>query len=196
MALMEPIYTEIKAKKRRFRIQFLTKLVKLFDRDQLNLNSPPIEIDFAKFLVENLVYLDYGVIEEVFVVIDQIYKIQSSTGISILEAAEGRETNETLATLTQRAIAMSLLIGLKDNLKSAYGLTEAKCRAFNPNKVGGAKDNKVAMRVRSLGIVEFPDIPYLDKPIQEESQAREQLQAVYLLLSSVLIIVCGVDASR
>jgi hypothetical protein len=90
---------------------------------------------------------------------------------------------------------LSLLVGLKQHLKVAYSLTEAKCRAFDPKKAGGAKDNKTAVRTRVLGVIEWSGIPYVEKEVQEDWQAQEQLQAVLLFLTT-LTIVYGIDASR
>jgi hypothetical protein len=179
VALMGPLYTDIKTKKK-FRGRFLKSLVSLLDQDSLSNTSTVLaEVDFARFVVENLVYLEYGVIEEVFYVIHTIDRILSSTGVSLLQAIEGGDMIDSVAVLAKKAIVLSLLVGLKQQLKVAYSLTEAKCRAFDPKKAGGAKDNKSAMRMKRIGTVEWSEIPYLEKGIQEEWQAQEQLQAVY-----------------
>jgi hypothetical protein len=178
---MGPLYRDIKTKKK-FRGRFLRSLVNLLDQDShSNTTTTPAEPDFAQFIVENLLYLEYGVIEEVFYVIHTIDRILSSTGVTLLQTIEGSEMTESLAILAQRSIVLSLLVGLKQHLKTAYSLTEAKCRAFDPKKAGGAKDNKTAVRMRSVGVIEWTEIPYVDKKIEETWQAQEQLQAVYPL---------------
>jgi cohesin loading factor subunit SCC2 len=195
VALMGPLYSDIKTKKK-FRGRFLKSLVSLLDHDShSNTSTTPAEVDFARFIVENLVYLEYGVLEEVFYVIHTIDRILSSTGVSLLHAIEGGEMTGSMAILAQRSIVLSLLVGLKQHLKVAYSLTEAKCQAFDPKKAGGAKDNKTAVRMRELGVIEWSEIPYADKEIQEDWQAQEQLQAVLRLLTT-LTIVYGINASR
>jgi len=175
-------------------VKYLKNLVIYLDRDsQSKEYSTPIEVDFARFIVENLLYLDYGVIEEVFTVIHSIDRILSSTGIALRESIENRDTTESIAILAQRSIVFSLMIGLKQHLKWAYNLTEAKVRAFDPKKTGSAKDNKPATRRRTVGIVYWPDIPYLEKPFENSSQMVEQLEEVRSILTR-LIIVCYVDS--
>ena len=177
-SLMGPLYSDIKTKKK-FRGRFLKSLVNLLDQDsQSNTSTAPAEVDFGRFIVENLLYLEFGVIEEVFYVIHTIDRILASTGVSLLQTIEGGEMTESVAVLAQRSIVMSLLVGLKQHLKVAYSLTEAKCRAFDPKKAGAAKDNKSAVRARGMGVIEWSEIPYVDKEIQEDWQAEEQLRAV------------------
>jgi cohesin loading factor subunit SCC2 len=175
---MTPLYSDIRTKKR-FRARYLRSLVNLLDRDsQVKEPTAPVEADFARFLVDNLVYLDYGVIEEVYTVIHTIDRIMSSSGISLLQSIEGEERSEPLAVLAQRSVVLSLLDQLKVFLKMAYGLTEAKCRAFDPKKTGTAKDNKAAVRTRSTGIIDWSEVPYVDQPPASDQQRQEQLQAV------------------
>ena len=193
VSLIASLYKDIKTKKR-VRVKYLKNLVIYLDRDsQSKEYSTPIEVDFARFIVENLLYLDYGVIEEVFTVIHSIDRILSSTGITLRESIENRDTTESIAILAQRSIVFSLMIGLKQHLKWAYNLTEAKVRAFDPKKPGSAKDNKTAIRSRIVGIVDWPDIPYLEKGFEDSSQMVEQLDAVRSVLAQ-LIIVCHIDS--
>jgi cohesin loading factor subunit SCC2 len=175
---MGPLYRDIKTKKR-FRVRFLKSLVNLLDRDsQSREATAPVDVAFGRFIVENLMYLDYGAIEEVHTVIHAIDRIMSSSGISLLQSYETGDKSESMDVLAHRSIVLSLLIGLKQNLKFSYNLTEAKCRAFDPKKAGGVKDSKTAVRVRQLGTYEWSDIPYLEAAPQDFSQMQGQLQAV------------------
>ena len=179
VALMNPLYNDIKTKKR-FRLRHLRNLVNLLDRDsQTKENVPPVEVDFAKFIVENLVYLDYGVIEEVFTVIHSIDRIMATTGVALRQTIERGESSEPIGAVAQRAVVFALMLELKQYLKAAYNLTEAKCRAFDPKKTGNAKDNKAASRTRSLGIIDWSNIPYVNSRPQTIEQLHEQLQAVF-----------------
>jgi len=172
------LYKDIKSKKR-VRSKFLKNLVGYLDRDSHSREyTAPVEVDFARFIIENLLYLDYGITEEVLMVIHSIDSILASTGVSLRQSIERRDTSEPIALLAQRSIVFSLIIGLKQYLKTMYNLTETKCRAFDPRKTMNAKDNKPAVRFRSLGIVEWPDIPYLEKPFQSPGDMEEQLEAV------------------
>ena len=133
-------------------------------------------------------------IEEVFFVIHTIDRILSSTGVSLLHAIEGGEMTGSTAILAQRSIVLSLLVGLKQHLKVAYSLTEAKCRAFDPKKAGGAKDNKTAVRTRAPGVIEWSEIPYVEKSTRRLAGAGTVTSGTSIFDN--LTIVYGIDASR
>lgn len=178
VSLIASLYKDIKSKKR-VRSKFLKNLVGYLDRDSHSREySTPLDIHFARFVTENLLYLDYGITEEVLTVIHSIDGILSSTGVSLRQSIETRDSLEPVTVLAQRSIVCSLMIGLKANLKGMYNLTEAKCRAFDPRKTVSAKDNKPAVRSKGLGIMEWPDIPYLEKPFESAMDMEEQLEAV------------------
>src|SRR5271156_6698106 len=88
VALLNPLYGDIKAKKKQ-RLRHLKSLVNLLDRDsQTKENVLPIALDYAKFIVENLIYLDYGSLEEIFTVIQTVDGIMAGTGITLRETIE------------------------------------------------------------------------------------------------------------
>jgi hypothetical protein len=179
VSLIASLYKDIKSKKR-VRSKFLKNLVGYLDRDSHSRDSTtPIDVDFARFIVENLLYLDYGFTEDVLTVIHSIDSILSLTGVSLRQSIESSDTSEPTVLLAQRSVVMSLMIGLKQYLKAMYNLREEKCRAFDPRKTVNAKDNKPAVKSRSLGIVEWPDIPFLEQPYQTPMDIQEQLNAVY-----------------
>ena len=183
VSLIASLYKDIKTKKRH-REKFLKGIVNQLDRDSLSKEfTTPIEIDYARFIIENLLYLDYGVIEEVFTVIHTIDRIISSSVISLLHAVEGGDSTGTSVVLAQRIMVFSLMIGLKQHLKCAYSLTEAKCRAFDPRKTRFANYNKSAVRTGTIGVVDWPEIPYLEKSLENISQIQEPLDAVTLFFS-------------
>jgi len=183
--LIASLYKDIKSKKR-VRSKFLKNLVGYLDREShAREYTATVDVNFARFIVENLLYLDYGTTEEVLTVIHSIDSILSSTGVSLRQSIDRRDTSEPITLLAQRSIVFSLIIGLKQYLKAMYNLTEAKCRAFDPRKTMNSKDNKPAVRSRSLGIVEWPDIPYLEKPFQSPMDMEEQLEVVDPTLHSV-----------
>src|SRR5271167_2817474 len=104
VSLIASLYKDIKTKKRT-RVKYLKNLIANLDRDsQSKEYTTPIEVDFARFIVENLLYLDYSVIEEVFTVIHSIDRILSSTGITLRESIENRDSSESIAILAQRSI--------------------------------------------------------------------------------------------
>jgi Sister chromatid cohesion C-terminus len=178
IALISSLYKDIKSKKR-VRSKFLKNLVSYLDREPHTRDStPPISVDFAHFIVENLLYLDYATIEEPLTVIHSIDAILSSTGVALRQTIETRDSTGQLPVVAQRSIVFSLMIGLKAYLKGMYNLTEAKVRGFDPRKTVNAKDNKPVVKAPRVGIVEWPDIPFLEKSFQTPMDMEEQLEAV------------------
>jgi len=187
ISLISSLYKDIKSKKR-VRSKFLKNLVSYLDREpHIRDSSPPISIDFARFIVENLLYLDYGTIEEPLTVIHAIDAILSSTGVALRQTIETRDSADPLPVVAQRSIVFSLMIVVKALLKGMYNLTEAKVRAFDPRKTVNAKDNKPVVKAQRVGIVEWPDIPFLEKPFQTPMDMEEQLEAVPPLVCMVLM---------
>ena len=177
MSLIGALYADIKAHKR-FRIRYLKSLVNLLDHSlQFREITVPIERDFAQFVVENLLCLEYGNIEEVYTVINTIESIISTTGISLLQTIKRAESQDLIGINAQHSVVLSLLVGLKLQLKVIYNLTEAKHRAFDP-KTGTVKEKKPPVRARPLVAIEWPNIPYLYKPFETISQMQDQLYAV------------------
>jgi hypothetical protein len=164
-------------------------LINQLDRGSNSKDSTiPVNVEFARFIVENLVYLDYGVVEEVFTVIHAIDKIISTTGVALLQSIENEDDSAPLQTLAQRSIVLSLVVSLKMHLKTVYNLTEAKCRAFNPKKPSTAKDNKAISRTTSTGVFQWSDIPFLEKPFENALQMQEQLEAVHSFSISLILV--------
>jgi hypothetical protein len=188
VALMTPLYNDIKAKKR-LRLRHLKNLVNLLDRDsQTRESMTPVEVDFAKFIVENLLYLEYGVIEEVFTVIHSIDRVMATTGVSLRQAIESGESSEPMRLIAQRSAVFSLMLELKQYLKASYGLSEAKCKAFDPKKTGTAKDNKAVVRSRNLGVIDLSVIPYINSKPQDVEQLQDQMRAVSLLTTLLISV--------
>ncbi|GAO46994.1 hypothetical protein SAICODRAFT_18380 [Saitoella complicata NRRL Y-17804] len=151
MALIDPMYVVVKAN-RQGRKKFLTAAIKSLDVDPTKLTEKKRcpEPSLTKFIAENFAYLDYSTTEEVHLVIYTVDRIMSVTGMSLLAINEGEAGTEgnkaPKSELVKCAMILSALMMLKTFLKQLYGLTEAKCRAFDGNKMGTAKNTQPATR--------------------------------------------------
>ncbi|KAI1297436.1 Sister chromatid cohesion protein 2 [Mortierella claussenii] len=83
-ALLAPMYSLV-SEKRQTRITFLSALVKVFD---VQLLGTDIEVDgnYIRFLAENLAYLEYRSMEEIYLVLFHLNRIIAGTGMTLLYA--------------------------------------------------------------------------------------------------------------
>ncbi|KAG4305497.1 hypothetical protein PORY_001053 [Pneumocystis oryctolagi] len=149
------LYNLIK-QNRQNRKKFLIALTKILDIDtsQISLNDNK-NIFFSKFIVKNLASFEYSTIEEVQYIIYTSDRILSTTGMSLYQQIETEEFKSKDNDIIKTAIASSqmlALILLKKYLKESYGLTEQKCRSFNPNKVVNVKDSKSFNKLSNVSL--------------------------------------------
>jgi cohesin loading factor subunit SCC2 len=114
------------------------------------------DAQFAFFVVQNMTNFTYSTNEEVHIVLHTIDRTLSSTGVSLLHTIETStdgpvSENSALAGLEFACTILCYLMKLRMHLMAAYSITESKCRAFNPHKLGNKPDTKVASRQ--------PDVP-------------------------------------
>ncbi|KAG0048551.1 Sister chromatid cohesion protein 2 [Gryganskiella cystojenkinii] len=84
VALLDTMYS-LAGDKRQTRNALLSGLVKVLDVD---LTVPDVQVDgdYARFIAENLAYLQYRTMEEVYLVIFYLNRIIASTGTTLLES--------------------------------------------------------------------------------------------------------------
>jgi hypothetical protein len=83
-ALLDTMYS-LAGDKRQTRIAFLSALVKVLDVD---LTAPEVQVDgdYLRFIAENLAYLQYRTMEEVYLVIFYLNRIIAGAGTTLLES--------------------------------------------------------------------------------------------------------------
>ncbi|KTW32315.1 uncharacterized protein T551_00406 [Pneumocystis jirovecii RU7] len=149
------LYNIIK-QNRQGRKKFLIGLTKILDIDmsQINLHNNE-DISFSKFLIQNLASFEYSTIEEVQCIIYTTNRILSTTGMSLYQQIEMKEfkfEDHDIIRITIASAQMLALVLLKKYLKESYGLTEQKCRFFDPNRLGNSKDNKPANKLLNISL--------------------------------------------
>lgn len=129
--------------KRPKRNEFLMNMVKSFDLELTVGNEASLDLDFCKFVAENLASLDYKTQEEVLHIIFYINRVLSVTAETISRYVQEHEdedesvdVNEAERYLMAKAsVSMSILILLRKYLKTHYGLSESRIASFT---AGGA----------------------------------------------------------
>lgn len=144
-ASLEAPFAILKGKRTASR-KFLSVMVRSIDFDASLQRFPSDQLNYCIFICDNLSLLSYGYIEEVLHVVHSLDKILCSTGVNILHELESKEMDNT--NLTKAVACLMLVLQSRAELARMYNLSTAKCRAYNPNKLGSAKDSKAAIPVR------------------------------------------------
>ncbi|KAG5437155.1 hypothetical protein PCANB_001131 [Pneumocystis canis] len=167
---------------RQTRKRFLIALTKLLDIDISQIDSYNNEnVFFSKFLVQNLASFEYNSIEEVQYIVYTANRILSTTGMSLYHQIETKEfefQNYNIVKIGIISAQILALVLLKKYLKENYGLTEQKCRSFDPNKVGNSKDNKPINKL-SNDSLNLDPISGITKSLITKSLAKKMIESFY-----------------
>nr|KAJ3420612.1 Sister chromatid cohesion protein 2 [Polyrhizophydium stewartii] len=118
------------------RNEFLRGLVRLFEVDKKE--SRIESLGFLLFVADCLVVLDYKTTDEVLLVLHCINRILSLAGdASFDEARELADdaAEQHTAPLMARVLVLTALMIVRHQLQQCYGLTDARCVAYNPASV-------------------------------------------------------------
>ncbi|KAI9005206.1 sister chromatid cohesion C-terminus-domain-containing protein [Gaertneriomyces semiglobifer] len=150
------MYSVIQSKRQR-RNEFLGGMVKMMDVDlksdvsSANGRVRTVDIEFHRFLAENLALLEYKTQEEVLCVLFHALRVLSVTAETVRRHIErsldsngqsettgapdkADESNLPLPFITQASLSMSLLLLLKAHLQATYNLSSARVMAYKPNE--------------------------------------------------------------
>ncbi|KZS93606.1 hypothetical protein SISNIDRAFT_485224 [Sistotremastrum niveocremeum HHB9708] len=171
-ALLHPWYSLVR-EKRSSRQDFLKAIVRSFDIVFPLVEASQDDIDFARYMAENVAALDYKTLEVVLTVIRHLTSVLSVAVANLFSSSQPStvpagpnptespiiQENNAAATIHSSAqsstssldIAMakaSILVGivliLKAHLKILYGLPEDKCLKWVPNKRSALRDKPIS----------------------------------------------------
>ncbi|KZW01563.1 hypothetical protein EXIGLDRAFT_738517 [Exidia glandulosa HHB12029] len=189
--------------KRTSRQDFLKAIVRVFDLDVSSAASTQDDIDFARYVAENMATLDYKTQEEVLTIIRHLTSVLSVSGTALVElispsnllrqlhsdgadggmdvdAVPGRSTEELLS-LARNSVRMGVILLLKAHLKSLYSISEEKTMKWVPGKKSAVGD-KPAVR-RGDAIISWERMPFAVQPLSSVEDASAQLQRFLTLWS-------------
>ncbi|KIY69312.1 hypothetical protein CYLTODRAFT_436196 [Cylindrobasidium torrendii FP15055 ss-10] len=192
VALLQPWYSLIR-EKRTARQDFLKAVLKVFGESSHGKKTTQENVDFARFMADNLSAFDYKTQEEVFIVIKTLNSYLGNTGSEVLQevspshllsqftkpdAMDVDQAQPPQVPLADRigtmrgtiVVAMAML--LKAHLKELYTLTEDKCNKFVLGKKSAIGDKAAARRHQ--GAIVWDRIPFAMRPLLTTTDVDEQ----------------------
>ncbi|KAG8907886.1 Sister chromatid cohesion protein 2 [Tulasnella sp. 403] len=192
-ALLHRWYSLVR-EKRNTRQDFLKGVLKTFDREPGG--SSQDDVDFVRYIAENLSAFDYKTQEEVLTVIRHVTSVLSVTGMQILGAWAPKTQLMPNATdmpmdfakppsaqgsppvdipLARTSVIIGMLLLLKTHLKTSYALSEDKCSKWIPGKKSALGDKPAVRRKVDL-VLSWERLPYAVKHIMIPDDAAQQRQ--------------------
>jgi hypothetical protein len=156
-ALLEPMYSVVRSS-RQARKKLLMGITRVFD---VNLDKVQhvneADVQYAAFIAEQVLRLHYSTNEEVHFLIFGLDRIASSTTVAFMQLIDGEEGETTTSSdLTEAhhrgAAILALGLSLRNQLRQAYNLSDIKCCAFDPQKLGRQADVKTAVKLPHVSL--------------------------------------------
>lgn len=178
---LSSLFDIIKTSKNKYQKKFLSGVCSKVDFEPSKLDvscHPPTMLEFARFLVENLAFFDYGHVDELLHTLSCMERIVSSTGTGIAhsistevfqikvdtiladtaaDAPHQEEANPKsdvdplrLRQLTTGSIILSLLWESRTFLRRLYGLQSGQQRREGKGKAAAKDLNKATAKVQGI----------------------------------------------
>ncbi|KAG2212612.1 hypothetical protein INT47_000588 [Mucor saturninus] len=167
-------YSVLKDKKRP-KLDFLGALVKPFAFDLKSSDPEDVDINYLKYLAENTFTLDLGNTEEVLHVVYVMDRILMTLGADLLsyihflkkqgivtsvtgdeQIHEDEELDRDFLVATKIAIALCILMYVKNLLVELYDIPDDEIREFNPNMK--KKNREVTKDLEMNGLIEWDQL--------------------------------------
>ncbi|KAI9767390.1 MAG: Sister chromatid cohesion protein 2 [Candelina submexicana] len=177
---LRPLFEIMKTSNAKLRKKFLSNLCSRIDFDPAKLDVStllPAHLQYSRFIVENLAFLDYGKTEDLLHVISCMEKVVVGTGTSVAHAievagisvtSEGLDGEATqapaqsisidqikLRQLTSGAMILSMLWESRSFLRRAYGLAVNQKQRDSKGKVALKDLNKAPVKVSGVNTDKF-----------------------------------------
>ncbi|CAG8468626.1 1853_t:CDS:10 [Ambispora gerdemannii] len=81
------------------------------------------------------------------------------------------------------SICMVILMFLKEHLKRAYALSDAKCQNFNPAQSGSHKDKPALRHQNAPSLISWGNLPFVDKPMNTDEDIAQQCELFLKLMA-------------
>ncbi|KAF8889236.1 hypothetical protein CPB85DRAFT_1441418 [Mucidula mucida] len=190
IALLQQWYSLIRDK-RPARQEYLKALLKVF-QECSSAQCSQQDVNFSRFLSDNLSAFDYKTQEEVFIVIKAITSFLSTTGTLVLETVSPshllshiKPTDamdvdepkpevplaERLPTM-RTTIVVGIAMLLKSYLKQLYSLSEDKCNKFVIGKKSAVGDKAVVRKHQNA--IAWDRLPFASRPMLTSEDADAQ----------------------
>ena len=151
-SLITTLYSILR-KSRQGRKKFLTTLTRALNCNLDKLSKlQSQDVQFAHFLAHNIGCTDYSTNEEIHFVIHALDRILSDSGVALLQKLDEQVASDTLESLILAATIMCYVVQLRGHLVQLYNISDAKCRSFEPNRLGAKSDAKTAIKQAGVSL--------------------------------------------
>jgi cohesin loading factor subunit SCC2 len=152
-AKLRPLYEIVKDGTRKVKKKLLDNIIRSIDFDpaKLNIDKSPTHLEYARFIIENLTFLDYATTDEVFQAITTMEKVVAGTGVMVAHSIEqdiffiklengGQEKPkiidpQRLKLLSNGAAILTMVWAARTYLRKAFGINENKIRDYRIGKI-------------------------------------------------------------
>ncbi|KAI9724135.1 MAG: hypothetical protein M1812_000854 [Candelaria pacifica] len=177
---LRPLFEIMKTSNAKLRKKFLSNLCSRIDFDtaKLDVSAPlPAHLQYSRFIVDNLAFLDYGKTEDLLHVVSCMEKVVAGTGTGVAHAIEvagitlptenmeGEAPQASalaniidpvkLRQLTSAAIILSMLWETRSFLRRLYGLNVNQKQRDAKGKVAVKDLNKAPVKVSGVSADKF-----------------------------------------
>ncbi|KAH0560003.1 hypothetical protein GP486_003475 [Trichoglossum hirsutum] len=101
---LRPLFDVIKISRGKLRKKFISGLCSKIDFDPAKLDvtsEPPLHLEYAKFVIENLAFFEYSTVDELLHVITSMERVVAGTGTSVAHAIETEVFKLQLPTVSE-----------------------------------------------------------------------------------------------
>ncbi|KAF8252145.1 ARM repeat-containing protein [Wilcoxina mikolae CBS 423.85] len=203
-AKLRPLYDIVKDGSRKVKKKLLDNIIKSVDFDpvKFNVDNKPSHLEYARFVIGNLTFLEYSTMDEVYQIVTTMEKLVAGTGVAVAHAIEtdiffiklenGQERQDQtiqpqrLKILSTAAAILTMVWAARTYLRKAFGINENKIRDYRIGKIK-ANDptmNKVPGRNPNVNqATVFEQIEETAKGLEDNSDMMEQCRQFVEILS-------------
>jgi cohesin loading factor subunit SCC2 len=172
---LRPLFDVIKISRGKIRKKFISGLCSKIDFDPARLDvtsDPPVHLEYAKFVIENLAFFEYSTVDELLHVIASMERVVAGTGTSVAHAIEtevfmvqllavGADglpitidpvpvDGMRLRQLTASSMILSLLWDTRSFIRRLYGLNNSQKQREGKGKQASKALNNAPTRVSGV----------------------------------------------
>jgi cohesin loading factor subunit SCC2 len=201
-AKLRPLYDVVKEGTRKVKKKLLDTIVSSVDFDpvKLNVEEPPTHLEYTRFIIGNLIFLDYATTDELFQMITTMEKLVAGTGVMVAHSIETeifKNQNEhenvdkivnadRLKVLASGAAILMMLWMARTYLRKAYGVNDQKVREYRAGKLklNDPVMNKVPGRNPNVNMAAiWEQIEETAKGLENSTDMMEQCRQLVELLN-------------
>ncbi|CAO3606861.1 unnamed protein product [Mucor fragilis] len=194
--------------KKKARFDLFSALVKPFSFDLKTTTADEIDIDYLKYLAENAISLDLSTTEEVLHMVYIMDRILMTLGADLLSYVHFLKKQGVVATIDEAstndeeedididftlaaklALALCILMYMKNLLVELYDIPDDEIREFNPNSKRRPRDVTRDMDVKDT--IDWTELLYFKhgKILNKQTASDACIRFEYLIMSDTTAVV-------